>query len=361
MTIYRSINAQHARRIRLVAAALAGGAALILAGCSSGGGSTSGSQAPSTGAGGQSGASSKTLQIAYMSFAVTNSYDAPMLAAAKTEAGDSNAKLTVFDANNDPKTQYSQLQNAITSGKYDGIITQPIEGTNLIPLVKQAISKGIKVVNIDQTLGSSLATDAPQVKGLSANVTFVPSKIGTQLGQQTVKACATKNLNPCKVGYLYDIKASSLDVALHKAFAAAIKSSPAVQVVATGQDFFTPSGGVKAAQDMLQAHSDLNLIVGTDQGLEGALQVLKTTHKNGKITFVGYGASAAGVQGVKAGTWFSDVAQAPASEGRLGVKALVEAIRTGKNSGAIDPVAQLPDNGVVTKANAAQFTPEWPG
>ena len=31
------------------------------------------------------------------------------------------------------------------------------------------------------------------------------------------------------------------------------------------------------------------------------------------------------------------------------------------SSGGIDPVAQLPDGGVVTKANVGQFTAEWPG
>lgn len=335
-------------------------AALVLAGCSSSGGSSGAPAGAQTG--NATGANSgKTLQIAYMSFAVTNSYDAPMLAAAKTEAADSNAQITVFDANNDPKAQFSQLQNVIASGKYDGVITQPIEGTNLIPLVQQAIAKGIKVVNIDQILGSNLSTDEPQVKGLSANVTFVPTNIGTSLGQQVVKACASKNLDPCNVGYLYDIKASSLDTAMHDAFMTAVKSTPSVKVVAYGQDFFTPAGGLTAVQDMLQSHSDLDLVVGTDQGLEGAVQALKAAKETGKILFVGYGASAQGIQGVKDGTWFSDTAQAPASEGRLGVKALVEALRTGTDSGAVDPVAQLPDGGVVTKANADQFTAEWPG
>jgi ribose transport system substrate-binding protein len=46
------------------------------------------------------------VKIAYMSFAVTNSYDAPMLAAAKAVAASQNAALTVFDAKNSPTTQY---------------------------------------------------------------------------------------------------------------------------------------------------------------------------------------------------------------------------------------------------------------
>ena len=98
----------------------------------------------------------KHLSIAYLSFAVQNSYDAPMLAAAKKVAAANNASLTVFDANNSPTTQFSQFQDVIAKGGYQGIITQPIEATNLIPLVNQAVAKHIKVVNIDQVMGPSL-------------------------------------------------------------------------------------------------------------------------------------------------------------------------------------------------------------
>jgi ribose transport system substrate-binding protein len=295
-----------------------------------------------------------------LSFAVANSYDAPMLAAAQAAAAGNNAKLTVFDANNDPKTQFSQLQNAIGTGKYDGIIVQPIFGTGLTDLVKQAIDKGIKVVNIDQVLGPDLGTVEPQVDGLSANIAFVPTDMGTKLGQLTVQACASANLDPCKAGYLYDIKASSLDVAINKAFGEATASSP-VKVVAEGEDFFTPAGGLKAVQNMLTAHPDINVIVGSDQGIEGAVQALDAAKKTGKVLLVGYGGSAAGLNGVKAGSWFGTVMQDPASEGRIGVESLVKAIRDNTVTGGLDPLSQLPDKGVVTKANVDQFTAEWPG
>jgi len=308
-----------------------------------------------------SSSSGKHLSIAYLSFAVENSYDAPMLAAAQAVAADNNATLKVFDANNSPQTQYSQLQDALNSGQYQGIIVQPIFGTGLTGLVRQAIGKGIKVVNMDQILGANLSTDKPQVTGLSANVAFVPTEIGTKLGNLVVEACKTKNLNPCNVGYLYDIKASALDVAIHGAFAKAIAADPSVKVVAQGQSFFSPTVGLTAVQNMLQANPNLNLIVGSDQGIEGGAQALTTAHKTGKVILVGYGASAAALQGVSSGAWFGDVAQAPASEGRLAVLAMVKALRDGKSSGGIDPVAGLPDNGIVTEANASQFTAEWPG
>jgi ribose transport system substrate-binding protein len=327
-------------------------AALTVAACGSSDSSTSTSSSTTK----QAAANDKPVRIAYLSFAVANSYDAPMLAAAQTVAHENNATVQVFDANNDPKKQFAQLQNATSSGDFDAIIVQPIFGTGLITGVQDAIAAGKKVVNMDQILGKDLSTDQPQVDGLSGNVVFVPTEIGTKLGKLVTQACQEKSLDPCKVGYLYDIKASALDVAIKKSFDEAVAGSP-VKIVAQGESFFTPALGLKATQNMMQAHPDLNLIVGSDQGIEGAIQALGKK----KITLVGYGGSATGINGVAAGTWYGDVAQLPASEGRLAAQAAIKAVRTGAKTGGQNPVADLPDQGVVTKANADQFTGEWPG
>ena len=77
----------------------------------------------------------KRARIAYLSFAVANSYDAPMLAAAQAVAKAQNASVTVFDAANDPKKQLAQLQTAITPSSTTAIIVQPIFGPQLIPTI----------------------------------------------------------------------------------------------------------------------------------------------------------------------------------------------------------------------------------
>jgi ribose transport system substrate-binding protein len=329
-------------------------AALTVAACGSSG--DSGSSSATSTAGKAAANANKPVRIAYLSFAVANSYDAPMLAAAQTVAKGNNSSIKVFDANNDPKKQFAQLQTATSSGDYDAIIVQPIFGTGLITGVQDAISAGKKVVNMDQILGKDLSTDQPQVDGLSGNVVFVPTEIGTKLGKLVTQACQEKSLDPCKVGYLFDIKASALDLAIKKSFDEAIAGSP-VKVVAQGESFFTPALGLKAAQNMLQAHSDMNLIVGSDQGIEGAVQAIGKK----KVILVGYGGSSTGIQGVAAGKWYGDVAQLPASEGRLAAEAAIKAVRTGAKAGGVNPVADLPAEGVVTKDNADQFTGEWPG
>jgi len=305
----------------------------------------------------------KTLQLAYLSFAIANSYDAPMLAAAQAAAAAGNAQLTVFDANNDPAAQTKQLQDAVASGKYDGIVVQPIYGGGLVTGVQDAISKGIAVGNIDQILGDDFTTSDAQVEGQSANVVFVPSDLGRKYGELTVKACAEMNASPCNVGYIYSVKASGLDGALRTAFDTAIAANPDIKVVAEGESYYTTALGLKSAQDMLTAHPDINVIIGADQAITGALQAADAAGLKGKVALIGYGGGAVALQGIAAGDRYATVMQLPATEGRVGVEDLINAIRSGTPVPGVDPLASLPDDGVVTKDNVDTFLTlaEWPG
>lgn len=357
------------RRHWLRVAVLAPAAVLMLSACSSGASST---PAASTAAAASSAPASaaptatpepKTLQIAYISFAVANSYDAPMLAAAQAAAAAGNAQLTVMDGNLDPAAQTKQLQDAVASGKYDGIIVQPVYGGALVTGVQDAISKGIAVGNIDQVLGTDFTTAASQVDGLSANVIFVASNLGKKIADLAIKACADTGANPCKIGYIFSVKAAGLDQELRSAFDAEIASVPSIQVVAEGESFYTSAAGLKASQDMLTAHPDLNVIMGADQAITGALQAVDAAGVKGKVLLVGYGGGAVALQGIASGERYGTVMQAPATEGRVGVTNLIQAIRSGTPTDGIDVLADLPDGGVVTGANVSTFLPlaEWPG
>ncbi len=338
-------------------------AILALAACSPGAttspsASPAGSVAPSEAAASPS-VEPEPLELAYLSFAVANSYDAPMLAAAQVAALAGNATLVVFDANNDVPTQTQQLQDAVASGRFDGIVVQPIFGAGLVTGVEAAIAAGVAVANMDQVLSENMTTSDAQVDGLAANVVFIPSEIGRKLGELTVEACG--DASPCKVGYIYAFKGFALDNAIKAAFDAAIAADPDVQVAAEGEGFFSANGGLAAAQDMLTANADINVIVGSDQAITGALQAADGAGLKAGIEFVGYGGGAIAIQGVASGERFATVMQLPATEGRLAVEHLIQAIRTGTPVPGIDPVAQLPDNGIVRQGNAASFVAEWPG
>jgi ribose transport system substrate-binding protein len=304
-------------------------------------------------------AKAKTYNVAYLSYGVANSYDAPMLAAAKAVAlTTGHINVTVFDSQSTDTIQVSQLQDVVNSKKYQGIIVQPIYGQVLIPEIKVAIKKGIKVVNIDQILGTNYASDQIEVHGLSGNVVFFPSKIGAQLAAQTIAACGTAN--PCKVALVHNYTGYEPDSAITTAYDAGLAKDANASIVAQGDGFYTPSTALTFVADTLVAQPSLNVIVGADQDCEGA-QAALTSAKNTSVKLVCYGASATGIAAVKSGAWFSDVAQEPATEGELGMLDLIKAMKTGKGTKAQNPVAALPNNGIVTASNASKFSGEWPG
>ena len=68
-----------------------------------------------------------------------------------------------------------------------------------------------------------------------------------------------------------------------------------------------------------------------------------------------------GLKAVASGAWYGTVMQRPTTEGKLAMQCAVDAVRTGKNCGGVDVLKDLPNGGVVTKANASKFKAEWPG
>jgi ribose transport system substrate-binding protein len=300
------------------------------------------------------------LRIAFLSYAVANTYDEPIQKAIEAAATAGGAEVQVFDANYDANLQATQLQDAVASGAFQGILVQPIQGAGLVAGVEAAIASGIAVGNVDQILGPDMTTSNAQVEGLSANVVFVPSEIGRKLGELTVAACAELGAEPCEVGYIDAFGPVPLDTAIRAGFDGVVTGTP-VTVVAEGVGQFNPAVGLTTGQEMLTAQPGIDVIVGSDQAITGVLTAIEGAALDHPVHVVGYGGGKTAIDDVAAGKRYATVMQMPATEGTLATEHLIEAIRTGAPVAGVDPVSQLPDAGVVTASNAADFTPEWPG
>ncbi|MFI5292702.1 MAG: sugar ABC transporter substrate-binding protein [Candidatus Limnocylindrales bacterium] len=300
------------------------------------------------------------LEIAYIPAAAATCYDTPMLAGAQTAAAKGDANLTVL-VPDDPASQAEQLREAVDSGAFDGIVVQPPLGPGLVAAVEQAIDRGVPIANVDRVLGDDMASSAAQVEGLAANVVFVPSQIGRKLGQLAVEACAGRGAGPCRVAYLFAARDAALGDAIRAAFDEAVALHPSVSVVAEAADASSAEKALTATRELLAADVELDVIVGSDQAITGALQAVDEAGRAGRIDMVGYGGGAVAVQGVLAGERYATIMQLPGTEGRLVVEHLIAAIRTGEVVPGIDPLGQLPDEGIVRADNAASFTAEWPG
>jgi ribose transport system substrate-binding protein len=326
-------------------------AALALSSCSSSASSSSAAAAPTSVA---------PIEIAYLSASSANTWLQASKKSMDTIAAANNMKLTEFDAQFKPGVQSKQIQDVLAAGKYKGIIIASVDGAGIIPDLQAAIAKGLKIGILNQIVGTKLDTSAPQFAGPSVSVLAAPLRSGERLGKLVLAAC--QGVSPCRVVYFYGIKGIPLDNALKQGFDSVVKANPSIKIVATGEGKYAgPDVAQKALADIMQKTKNFDVVVGSDQSIQGALLALTDAGKAAKVKLIGLGGSKPAVDGIKAGTWFGDVFGAPATEGTLLMNAMVEAFKSGKVTGGIDPATTLPDEGLITKANVDKFTPEWNG
>ena len=299
-------------------------------------------------------------RIAYLSASSANTFLLASVGEMQRLADENNIELVEFDAQFNAELQTTQLQDAIASGRYDGIILVALNGPGLVPDVETALASGLQVVLFNQIVGDDLSTNEPQVDGIAASVMAPPVVTGERAGRLTIQAC--EGLDPCRVVYLFGIRGIPLDVALRQGFDSAVAGHANIGVVAEGEGLYLgPEGGINAIQDILQAQPEFDVVVGADQSLQGVELVLTDEGKLDGVALIGLGGSSPAIDGVRDGRWFATVYYAPASEGRLAMEAMIAALRDGTITGGIDPNANFLDEGLVTSANVDQFTAEWDG
>src|SRR5919202_1239872 len=311
---------------RSLVAALA--AAAVLAGAAGCGGDNGGGGSSSSG----NSQNSKVKKVAFFGFASANSFAQATWAGVQQAAKKYGAEAKFFDPNFDPQKQVSQMQDALTTQQYQLFVVQANDGNAVVPAVKQAISQGVTVVGEFTPVGSNYDTIQPQVSKMIF-VGEAPVDNGHKLGELGVQAC--KGLNPCNVAYLQGFKSLPLDNARTQAVMQTLKTAPNVKVVASPEGGYTQASGLKAAQDVLSAHPDVNVIIGSAQAIEGAQQAVKGAgklpsspselKKPNTIKLIGNGGSCQAVKAVKAGQWFAAYVAAERSAGEkateLGIQA----------------------------------------
>jgi ribose transport system substrate-binding protein len=260
--------------------------------------------------------------VAFFGFAAANSFAQATWAGVKKAAKEKGVTAKFFDPNFNAQTQVSQIQDATTSGQYQAFVIQANDGNAVIPAIQQAVKKGIAVVAEFTPIGSNYASLKPPIPG----VTFVgeaPVHNGTELGALGIAAC--KGLNPCNVAYLEGFKSLPLDNARTEAVKKQLATASNVKLVADVEGGYTQASGLKAAQDVLQAHSDVNVIIGSSQAIEGAEQAVKKAGKTGKIKLIGNGGSCQAVAGVKSGAWFATYALPETTSGYKATQLAIQA------------------------------------
>jgi ribose transport system substrate-binding protein len=331
----------------IAAVALIAGLSLVVAACGSSGSSSAGSTS-NTGGGAASTTSGKPVSVAYLVSQLGNPFTEADIAGAKAYAAANNGSITVFNGNTNPQTQLSQCENAVTSGKYQALEISPIVGTALTGCVAQAKAKHIKVIAIDNPLGASFATLKPQMSGVTGSVMLNQVTQGDILGNEIKRACASKS--NCQVGLIIGSPTFASNPVAEAAIKKTIAGDPQIHIVATAAGNYTEAGGQSAAQDMLAAHSGINILATfADQMAMGAQKAVTTAGKLKTVQLTGDGGSTNALTAICKGYWIGTVDANPYETGSDGAKLAILQVR-GQNP----PSEVAPQPNELTKANCGK-------
>ena len=303
----------------------------------------------------------KEVRIAFLILVRANSYTEAQLKGIEEVAGQQNATVKVFDGGFDATKQLNQLQDVVASGSYDAVIIHAADANVVTPSVKDAIAAGIKVVALDNPLGPDLEKLEPQIEGVSSTVAYSIPENGENIGKLIAQACEGKD--PCKAAYIGGAATVPLEVSRRDGLKRILDQNPNIELVADqdGPDYARDTG-LKVAQNILQANSDLDVLATSgDQMTLGAEQAVEDAGKSDQVALIGNGGSEPGVEAVRAKRWFGTTALVPFTSGKAAAEQAINAVRGGPVKTVVVTTDLSSVGALVTQDNAADFQAEWKG
>ncbi len=342
-----SIRSKGARR-GLAALALA--SAGLLAACSS----SSSTPAASSGAASGSGSSSGgKITVAFNMGAEADPFFIAMNLGAEAAAKALGVTLiwqgdpSVYS----PSTQIPIAQQLL-AGHPSAFIIAPTDPSALQPIVNQAISQGIPVVNVDT-----------HVNDLSKVLSFITGN-NQQGGAAAADAMAQALHYQSGKTYQIVVGASSATTTTNTArlqgFEAEIKAKyPGMQVVSEEYSESQPAVANTNVNNWLTKYPNLAGIFAIDgTNATGASAALQSRGLVGKIALVGYDAYSTNVALLQKHVFTALIAQQPYQEGYTAVQDVVKYLRGGKSTSGIQHLVTLP-NIVLTPSTSSSVLTQY--
>ena len=260
-------------------------------------------------------------------------YGVASLNGAKAEAAKLGIQLDAFDGNNNVQTQTTQIQDAITTGKYKAFWVWGLDDPALTPVINKAISAGIKVACADYTWGTLAQQNV--LTATSTCLTTVGQSIGAEATnlETTMNAACTKAVGSghCNIAFLPGLANYPSDTVRENSMTAYYKGKSNSTFTLMPPGMYDQTASQAVAQTFFTAHKDINVFATFgDQMAQGALTALKlvggyTPGQN--IQIIGYGGAKEIIDEVKAGTIYATLGLYPTSESVLGIGYLNDVIQ----------------------------------
>lgn len=275
--------------------------------------------------------------------------------AAEMDAGE----VTDFDANFDPSAQAAQIQDAVTSGRYQVFIVEPIDAAGIVRSLERAAADGIEVVCVITSCGEDINAVTNQFEGQAGVVGYSYARLGEEMAASAIEACG--DTDPCRVAHINGDSTFASDRSAGEAFSDALAAEPSIELVSQQDGAYDTATARQIAQDILQRNPDLDVLVShADQMTVGAAQAIETAGLAGDVRIISAGAGEQAAQAIEAGDWFAEIIFQPRTAGAEAAEiGLLSARGDAPESTEVDGFTLSEVGTYLTQDNVADFTPEW--
>lgn len=281
--------------------------------------------------------------------------------------------VTVLDANGDVQQEAANMETFIAQGK-DLIFLDAIEPDAVVPSIDSAAEAGIPVINLD----SGVAEEANDVTTVYSdnrqNGRLVGLEYAKKMGDKPIKSIILSGAKGNVAGYerrtglFAGIIEGKLDVSEEEAWklaeefekqlsskGKASNDDAQFSVVGQGWGNWTEEEGLKAAEDLVTANSDLTTVLGeNDQMLFGAITALENAGIDGVDIVAAADGAKKAFDLIKEGKYFATGLNSPILVAEKGVEIAKEILVDGKDPESYDEVT-LTEPAAIIKDNVDKY------
>lgn len=259
----------------------------------------------------------------------------------EAEGTKQNVKVIVADAGGDSEKQVSQIQDLITQ-QVDALIYIPAGATAATVPVKSAKAAGIPVVTVDRNPDGAPGDTFIATDSVAAAKTLAEWVVEQTKGEGNL-------------GVIQGQIGTTPELARDEGFKAGLEGSKIVEVARQASEGWHQDEGHDIAQDMLQAHPEINIIFGRADALAlGAAQAARQANRK-DILIVGFDGDTAGLEAVRDGVIAATMTQKTQYMGQLALESALK-LAAGEKVAA----EQLQPAELTTKENVAPFIEQHP-
>lgn len=301
---------------------------------------------------------SEPLSIAFFAASSQNGYNqATFEGIQRAAAEDGNVEAEIFDGEFSAEVQFNQIQDVVTSGRFDGYVMVPNDPVGIVPAAEQALAAGPTATSLFP-IGPDLDNLEPQLEGMITSAGSV-SVSAIAAAEKVVEFC--EGIDPCRVIIIIGQLQFPFDNLRLESFEEVLNQHGNIEVLAVGEGQYSQDVSLTTMQDLLQTHPEFEVLLSNaDQHVTGALVALQDAGLDVESMWIsGGGASEVAIEGIRSGVWDATISGFPVTEGYLAAKAVIASLRG-------EPFEQVNDVNVLNELGVSVITqaeldanPDW--